>query len=295
MEFTSGELYVQPVKIRPYHRTCPAELEEIADFTIHGPTPGVGVHSGVVQRVEVYLKSIWRKAVRLSQHSGLSFDVHEHNLLVSSLDPAYAVLVQGGIDRRFVIAASYYETFNLRLACILIYLAGWCREHEFVPVSEQFRAAFELGYADQVPAGDEIIFLMLYDPDVLFVVHLVVSLVSSVDGIFLDALILVDVVVLGNVLSDLFVNHRVVFTAFVHSGVGLIVLWRAFFVRIDIAPRLAFPYIFMKQRIKAVLRKLFVEAFGYFVFFAVVLVREVQRNYVSDVRPDFFAVFPHPV
>ena len=228
VEFTSGELNVQSVKIRPYHRACPAELEEIADFAIHGPTPGV--HSGVVQRVEVYLKPIRRKAVRPSQHRGLSFDVHEHNLLVRGLDPAHAVLVQGCVDRRFVVAASYYETFNLRLACIRIYLAGWRREHEFVSVSEQLRAAFELGYADQVPAGDEIVFLVLYDPDVLFVVHLVVSLVSSVDGVFLDALILVDVVVLGNVLGDLFVNNRVVFTAFVHSGVGLVVLRRAFFV-----------------------------------------------------------------
>ena len=106
------------------------------------------------------------------------------------------MLVQGGIDRRFVIAASYYETFNLRLACILIYLAGWCREHEFVSVSEQFRAAFELCYADQVPAGDEIVFLVLYSPDVLFVVHLVVSLVPAIDSVFLNALVLVDVVVL---------------------------------------------------------------------------------------------------
>ena len=196
MKFTSGELNVQSVKIRPYHRACPAELEEIADFAINWPTPGVCVNSGVVQRVEVYLKPIRRKAVRPSQHRSLSFDVHEHNLLVRGLDPAHAVLVQGGVDRRFVVAAGYYETFNLRLACIRIYLAGWRREHEFVSVSEQLRAAFELGYADQIPAGDEIVFLVLYDPDVLFVVHLVVSLVSSVDGVFLDALVLVDVVVL---------------------------------------------------------------------------------------------------
>ena len=106
------------------------------------------------------------------------------------------MLVQCGVDRRFVVTAGYYETFNFRLARIRIYLAGWRREHEFVSVSEQFRAAFELCYADQVPAGDEIVFLVLYGPDVLFVVHLVVSLVPAIDGVFLNALVLVDVVVL---------------------------------------------------------------------------------------------------
>lgn len=230
VEFTSGELNVQSVKIRPYHSTCPAELEEIADFTIHRSAPGVGVHSGVVQRVEVYLKPIRRKTVRPSQHRSLSFNVHEHHLLVRGLDPAHAVLVQGGVDHRFVVAAGYYETFNLRLACIRIYLASWRREHEFVSVSEQLCAAFELGYADQVPAGDEIVFLVLYGPDVLFVVHLDIAFVSAINSVFLNALVLVDVIILGNMFGDLFVHYGIVFTALIHSGVCLVVLRRTLFV-----------------------------------------------------------------
>ena len=92
MKLATCEFYEQSVSGRPDYSTGTAKLKEITYFAVYRLI-AVGIYSSVVKLIQIYLSSVWRKAVCSRQLCGLSFDIDEHKLFVCGLKPTYAMFI----------------------------------------------------------------------------------------------------------------------------------------------------------------------------------------------------------